>query len=617
LAGLVWHIILFSFLKQKGFYMLKFPYGFSDFYLLRTENYFYQDRTSHIRFIEEAGNQLLFLRPRRFGKSLLLSMLENYYDVAKAGEFERLFGELAIGQNPTPKHNQYLVMKWDFSNINPEGGTPQIQQRLNRYINRCIQDFADRYQTLPLKKIHIEPTDAIDSFLSLLSAVRQTPYRLYLLIDEYDNFANELMMGQGDVNPKRYKTLLSTEGSLKALFRAVKSASSGLGLERVFITGVSPVLMSDITSAYNVAENIYLFPEFNELCGFQESEIKATLTQIVTECGFAEDQISQSLSLIQTFYDGYCFSKKGSKDLYNPTLALYFFKSFQKEGCYPEQMLDDNLAMDLGKLTYLSRLPNGKSILWQAVNGTPPLVLSLLANRFGIEQMLKKTQSNQFIVSLLYYLGILTLDGETELRKWRFKIPNLVVQKLYVEHLLNMLLPEESEREVVRFLAEDFYQTGDLQPVCNFMEQHYFEAFDNRDYQTANELTIKTAFLTVLFNDVWYMMDSEKACKRRYTDLTLLIRPDFRQLALYDFILEFKYLKLAEVKLSGTEVKKLSRSELEALEPVKEKLAEAKQQLLDYQACLKEQNGDKLKLKLISVVAVGFEKMVWQMVSEL
>jgi len=594
--------------------MLKLPYGFSDFYLLRCENYFYVDRSSHIRLIEETGNQLLFLRPRRFGKSLLLSMLENYYDVAKASEFDKLFGELAIGKNPTEKHNQYLVMKWDFSNVNPEGGASQIQVRLNRYINRCIQDFAEKYQTVLLKNIHIEPEDAIDSFLSLLSAVRQTPYRLYLLIDEYDNFANDLMMGCGEINPERYKTLLSTEGSLKALFRAVKSASSGNGLERVFITGVSPVLMSDITSAYNVAKNIYHEQEFNDLCGFKEVEIKATLTQIVKKCRFDSDKINQALSLIQTFYDGYCFSKPGSKDIYNPTLALYFFDSFQKDCRYPEQMLDDNLAMDLGKLTYLSRLPNGRAIIWQALNGTPPLVLSLLANRFGVDQMLKTTQSNQFIVSLLYYLGILTLDRKTDkLRKLRFKIPNLVVRKLYVEHLFEMLLPQP-EREEVRLLAEAFYQTGDLQPVCHFMEQRYFKVFDNRDYATANELTIKTAFLTVLFNDVWYMMDSEMACKRRYTDLTMIIRPDFRELPLYDFILEFKYLKLTEVKLSGAEVKKLSLKKLEALEPVKEKLAEAKQQLLDYQTCLEEECHEVLKLQLISVVAVGFDRMVWQKV---
>ncbi|EDN67739.1 protein containing DUF1703 [Beggiatoa sp. PS] len=595
--------------------MLKFPYGNSDFYRIRTNNYFYVDRSSHIRLIEEAGDQLLFLRPRRFGKSLLLSMLENYYDVAKASEFERLFGDLAIGQNPTEKHNQYLVMKWDFSNVNPQGTLTEIKRSLHNHLNNRIETFMVRYQERLQYQIKIDPQDAVSSFESSLIAISQTPYQLYLLIDEYDNFANDLMMGRGETNPERYKTLLSTEGSLKTLFRAVKSASSGNGLERVFITGVSPVLMSDITSAYNVAKNIYLFPEFNELCGFKEMEIKAVLTQIVKECRFEEDKIGQALSLIQTFYDGYCFSKLGSKDIYNPTLALYFFESFQKDCRYPEQMLDSNLAMDLSKLTYLSRLPNGQTLIWQALNETPPLILSLLENRFGVDQMLKKTQSNQFIISLLYYLGILTLDGKTPLNELQFKIPNLVVRKLYVEHLLEMLLPQDAEREVIHDLAKAFYQTGNLQPVCDFMEQRYFEVFDNRDYATANELTIKTAFLTVLFNDIWYMMDSEKACQRRYTDLTMLIRPDFRDLPLYDFILEFKYLKLAEVKLSGAKLKKKSRTEMEALEPVKEKLAEAKQQLLDYQACLEKEGHDVKKLQLISVVAVGFDRLVWQTVS--
>jgi len=595
--------------------MLKFPYGISNFHRIMTENYFYVDRTSHIRLIEEAGDQLLFLRPRRFGKSLLLSMLENYYDVAKASEFDKLFGHLAIGQNPTPKHNQYLVMKWDFSNINPQGSIVQIQQRLNAYINSCIQDFADHYQTWLLKNIPIDTEDAIISFLSLLNAVRQTPYRLYLLIDEYDNFANDLMMGKGQINPEHYKTLLSTEGSLKAFFRAVKSASSGRGLERVFITGVSPVLMSDITSAYNVAENIYSFSEFNDLCGFRKTELATVVTQIVASCELSEEMGQAALKLMQTFYDGYRFSERVDERVYNPTLALYFLKHFQHNCQFPHQMLDDNLAMDLGKLTYLSRLPNGRDIIWQALNETPPLVLSLLANRFGVDKMLKTTQSNQFIVSLLYYLGILTLDGQTALGKLRFKIPNLVVRKLYVEHLFEMLLPQP-EGEEVRLLAEEFYQTGDLQPVCDFMEQRYLKVLDNRDYKAANELTIKTIFLTALFNDVWYMMDSETSTQRRYSDLTMIIRPDFRQLPLYDFIFEFKYLKFADVKLSGTKLQQLSQTELEALDQVTEKLAESKQQLLDYQTGLESKYGKIFKWQLISVVAIGFDRLVWKNISK-
>ena len=593
--------------------MLKFPYGFSDFYLLRMENYFYVDRTSHIRLIEEAGHQLLFLRPRRFGKSLLLSMLENYYDVAKADEFDKLFGDLAIGQNPTPKHNQYLVMKWDFSMIEPQDEIKGLRKSLHDHLNNQIKRFAERYQDYFSYRIKIDEENAISSFESALIAVQTTEYKLYLLIDEYDNFANEVMMGRGEINPKRYKALLSADSSLKTFFRTVKSASSGRGLERVFITGVSPVLMSDITSAYNVAKNIYLEPEFNDLCGFKESEIKTALTQIVKKCGFEEEKIKPTLSLIRAFYDGYCFSEFSSQEIYNPTLALYFFDSFQKDCRFPHRMLDSNLTMDLNKLTYLSRLPNGRTVILQALNGAP-LTLSLLANRFGVEQMLKTTQSTQFVISLLYYLGILTLDGQTELEELRFKIPNLVVRELYVEHLFEKLLPEDVERETIREMAKEFYQTGDLQPLCDFMEQRYFEVFDNRDYKTANELTIKTAFLTALFDDVWYIMDSEMPSRRRYTDLTMILRPDFRHLPLRNFLFEFKHLKLSDVKLSGAEVKKLSLTELEALEPVKEKKAEAEKQLLDYQTDLESKYGEALKLQLISVVTVGFERVLWETV---
>jgi hypothetical protein len=150
-----------------------------------------------------------------------------------------------------------------------------------------------------------------------------------------------------------------------------------------------------------------------------------------------------------------------------------------------------------------------------------------------------------------------------------------------------MLLPQDTEREAIREMAKVFYQTGDLQPICDFMEQRYFKVFDNRDYKTAKSLTIKTAFLTALFDEVWYMMDSEMPSERRYADLTMIIRPDFIQYPLRNFLFEFKYLKLSEVKLSGAKVKELSRQELEALEPVKEKLAESEQQLLDYQTRLK------------------------------
>jgi len=592
--------------------MLKFPYGLCDFYRIQTNHYFYVDRTNHIRLIEDYGNQLIFLRPRRFGKSLLLSMLENYYDVAKADEFEKLFGHLAIGENPTPLHNQYFVMKWDFSAVNPQGDVTQIRETLHRYINTCIQNFAVKYQHWLPVNISIEHADAQASFQSLLTAVQQTPYRLYLLIDEYDNFANELMIGHRKESPSRYQTLLSGEGAVKALFKAVKSAASGHGLERVFITGVSPVVLTDMSSGYNVAENIYLRHEFNDLCGFLETEIVETLNQVAKECDLTEHQVQQALQLMRRFYNGYCFSQKSKELIYNPTLALYFIKSFQQDCEFPNEMLDENLAMDRGKLTYISELPKGEQVIVQAINNEP-LTLTRLANRFGVEDMLSTVKDTRFMISLLYYFGILTLNGETELGEFRFKIPNLVIRSLYVERLFDRLLPEE-EHEDVQLMAKRFYQTGDLQPICDFMEQRYFKVFDNRDYRIANELTIKTAFLTLLFDDIFYIVDSETEVEKRYADLTFIIRPERRSLPLHDFIIEFKYLGLKEMGLTGEKLREMRVDELFACASVKQKLAESKQQLLDYKTRLQSKSGEKLRLQLISVVAMGFERVVWQRV---
>ncbi len=587
--------------------MLKFPYGISNYYRIVTENYFYVDRSSHISLIEDAGDQLLFLRPRRFGKSLLLSMLENYYDVAKADEFDKLFGHLAIGKNPTPKHNKYLIMKWDFSVIKTHNAIIDIEHSLNNHINNTIKSFANRYQHLFTYQIEIDSNDAISSFESSLIAIQGSGYKLYLLIDEYDNFANEVMMGNAEISNSRYDALTSAESSLKTLFKTVKSAASGRGLERVFITGVSPVFMTDITSSYNVAEDIYLDPDFNHLCGFKESEIKKVLTQIVTE----QQKQQDALNLMKTFYNGYCFNERVKEFVYNPTLALYFLKHFQKDCEFPRQMLDNNLAMDRGKLSYVSSLLNGESIIFQALNETPVLTLFELANRFGVKDMLNATKDTKFTVSLLYYLGILTLNGENEFGELKFTIPNLVVRKLYVERIFEMYLPQTLEQEQVKLIAKRFYQSGDLQPLCDFMEQRYLRVFDNRDYKTANELTIKTAFLTALFDDVFYIMDSEMPAQRRYTDLTMILRPEQRKYPLKDFLFEFKYLKLSEVNLSGEEVKQLSIEELKNLEAVKDKTAEAETQLLNYQTRLESKYKD-LRLQLISVVAVGFERVVWQ-----
>ncbi len=589
---------------------MKFPYGIADFHKLITAGYFYVDRTGHIPRIEDVGEQLLFLRPRRFGKSLLLSMLENYYDLAKADEFKQLFGHLAIGRNPTPKANQYFIMKWDFSTISPQGDTPEIRRALHNHINSQIEDFVLRYQPWLKHAIKVDPNDAIYSFQSLLSAVKLTPHRLYLLIDEYDNFANELLMGGQPQSQSRYEALLSGEGALKTLFKTVKAAAAGWGLDRVFITGVAPIVLSDLTSGYNVARNIYLEPQFHDLCGFTEVEVADALTTVAAN-GESSVGADQALEQMRLYYNGYRFRDAPSEPVYNPTLALYFLDYLQRQSQFPSNMLDANLAMDRGKLSYVAHLPGGPQVIVDALQQDTELGVPVLADRFGVEDLLTVRQDRQFMASLLYYFGVLTLTGRGALGKLQLRIPNLVMRKLYVERLQALLLPRQDLDHAER-AAETVFQMGNLQPLCDFVEQRYFKVFSNRDYLQANELTVKTAFLTLLFNDLLYIMDSETATGRRYADLTMIVRPDARQYQIFDLLLEFKFVKPGDLGLSGEELRRMSRAELAALPPVGQKLTEARAQTTDYLHELRQRYRMELRLRVYAVVAIGFDRLVWE-----
>jgi len=591
--------------------MLKFPYGLSNFYTLMKERYVYIDRSGYLPILEDAGRQLLFLRPRRFGKSLLLSMLENYYDVAKANEFQDLFGNLAIGKQPTEWHNQYFVLTWDFSVVNPLGRAQDIQQALHRYLNARIEDFAARYESLLPQDIRITP-DAITSFQSLLTAIERTPHKLYLLIDEYDNFANEVLMGSLAQGKHRYEELLYGEGTLKTVFKAIKSAATGRGLDRVFITGVTPIVLHDMTSGYNVAKHISLEPEFQRLCGFDETELVEELIRPVAwGGGFSEEHVTEIQAFMRTVYNGYCFSYKASSLVYNPTLVMYFLDAVQRSCEYPRAILDSNLGMDQRKMAFVSQLPYGEQVVQAAVDEEQPLSLEALSDGFGVNDLLEPEKNMTFTASLLYFLGVLTLGPRNAMGKLVLRVPNLAARKLYFERIQRMILPEADLYEASQ-AAERFFRSGDLQPVCDFVEQRYFPVLSNRDYRWSNELTLKTAFLTLLFHDTFYMMDSEPELERGYADLVMIVRSDMRQYQLLDMLLEFKYVSLADVKLSGKQAGEMTADEVKMLPLVSQKLAEAAENLQRYRMALETTYSEKLRLHVYVVLALGFERIVWE-----
>jgi hypothetical protein len=296
--------------------------------------------------------------------------------------------------------------------------------------------------------------------------------------------------------------------------------------------------------------------------------------------------------------------------MYNPTLSLYFLEYLQKKGQYPSIMLDENLSMDRNKLVYISKLPHGEEVLIKALSGGDSVVIPQLARRFGVEDMLTAVKDETFMVSLMYYFGILTFSGHAEYGEKILKIPNLVAKSLYVERLQEILLPEYEDKSDIRNVAKTFCLTGNLQPLCDFLETRYFPILSNRDYRWSNELIIKIAFMTLLFNDNIYMMLSEAEAERGYVDLSLIVRPDMRRFQALDLVLEFKYIGLKELGMTGSELKTLSREELADLPLVKLKLNEATIQAKTYTESL----SDRYQLdgiRAFSVVALGFERVVW------
>nr|VFJ58102.1 MAG: Predicted AAA-ATPase [Candidatus Kentron sp. FW] len=592
----------------------RFPYGLADFQKIREENYFYVDRTDRISLVEEAGDQLLFLRPRRFGKSLWLSVLENYYDLARADKFDQLFGGLRIGQNPTPKHNRYFVLRLDFSEVDPNGDTEAITASLHRHINSRIYGFNLYYRNHLPQPVERDMADGFSSLQNLIDVVATTGHKLYLLIDEYDNFANEVMASQMR-GQDRYRELVGGEGIIKTFFKIVKASAGGRGLDRVFITGVSPVVLSDITSGYNVVKDITGIDEYHDLCGFTGEELDNILTRVLEGCPEewrGPERCSEVLAMLQTFYNGYRFGTEEHYPLlYNPTLVLYFFDFFSRYCRYPDKMLDSNLAMDRNRIRFVAGLPHGETVVDQALNIEQALTVPELADNFGIDALLKDEQGPTFLISLLYYLGVLTRVGRDPFGKLQFTIPNLVVRKLYVERMRDGFLSTFEHIKTRDEVSETFYTTGELEPLCDFVEARLLKVFDNRDLRWSNELVVKTLFLVALFNDAAYIMDSETAIDRGYGDLSLIIRPDMRKYQLLDHLLEFKHLRWEELGAKNTKMRDMTQEELRELPPVARKLAEAEEKLAGYREILERVYGERLRLHTHALVCIGLERLVW------
>jgi hypothetical protein len=597
---------------------MKLPYGIADFHSLITDGYVYVDRTAHIRTMEELGRSLLFVRPRRFGKSLWLHTLSTYYDLRYRDQHPQLFGDLAVGREPTPLAHRYFVLEWNFSNIDPLGAgsadpVAGIGALLEDYVNGTIENFLTDYRDSLEIPVRIEKS-AVRTFGNLLAAIRQTPYKLYLLIDEYDNFANEILIG----DEPTYRRLIGADGPFKRLMKQVKAATEGRGVERLFLTGVTPLVLSDLTSGLNIAVNVSLEDSLNGLCGFTEAEVRGLLESVAEERGGGVS-VDEAQGMLRTWYNGYRFAAGAAAEVYNPTLVLYFLQHFQRQGTYPRQMLDTNLATDENKLRFLSRATGAGDLLAELVQTGEPFEVERVEERFTLSEMLDHAQRDKTALgSFLFYFGMLTIVEETPWRWLRLAPPNLVVQKLYVEQVLRQLLADERGVPDLAMPAQRLMLDGEIGPLLDLVEAKLFPRFSARDSRWLNELAVKTAFLSLLFQDVNPRLFSEPSIDgaaplgkgHGFADLVLLLRPDARATPLSDLLLEFKLVKPEALGEDAARLDVLERDALAGLPPVAAALDQAAAQARRYRAGLLARYADRLRLRSWAVVSIGFARLV-------
>ena len=333
----------------------RIPYGMMNFIDVREDNCYYVDKTHYIPMIEDANKYFFFIRPRRFGKSLTISMLHHYYNILEADKFEKWYGDLYIGKHPTPEHNTYLVLYLNFAVVN--GDLYSYRQSLDAHCSTEFESFCRRYAAwLPddLWEKLKEKNGAVEQLDYLYKRCAECGANIYLFIDEYDHFTNKILAEPGCLDD--YKGETHGAGYLRSFFDTVKSGTYS-SIKRCFVTGVSPVTMDDLTSGFNIGTNYTLSAEFNEMVGFTEPEVRDMLDYYATTCEF-HHTTDQLIELMKPWYDNYCFSedKYGEVTMYNSNMVLYFIDNYIRGGCkLPRRMIEDNIRVDYNKLRMLIR----------------------------------------------------------------------------------------------------------------------------------------------------------------------------------------------------------------------------------------------------------------------
>jgi hypothetical protein len=545
---------------------VKIPYGISDFARIRGGGFFYADKTPFLPVLEAGYEHVVFLRPRRFGKSTLVSMLEHYYDVGRQGRWDALFGGLWVHGHPTAERSQYLVLTLDFSSVATDRGQDALRRTFVESVRARVATFLLRYrERVPeLGDVYARLDDFEDAEALMgrvLSVVAATPHRIYLIIDEYDHFANRLLSaGEGTV----YDAIVKKTGFVRTFYATLKSATTSGAVGRMFVTGVSPLMLDDLSSGFNIAKHASMSPRLATLAGFTREETARAVDEfLAARPHLAEVPVlgdrGALLDVLEEHYNGYRFAEDAEERVFNADMVLYFLSELDDRGRPPSNMLDRNVRTEYGHLQRIGTLSGAdlgeRRALLQTIVGEGH-IRSEIIEQFGVASLTSHTG----FLSLLYYLGMLTLGtSPRDVAGYELEIPNRVIRELQWEHLALMLRDEahvDINVDALRAALGAMAVEGEIAPFLDLFHAQVIQAFSNRDLRGLDEKTIKLLLMTYASLGRAFYPLSENEFAQGYGDLFLGASRDVAG-ARFSWLLELKYLKTpakaAQIEAAFTE----------------------------------------------------------------
>jgi hypothetical protein len=569
-------------LKESGIEMapLKLPYGISDFAKIRTGNFFYVDKTRYIEKLEHLGSEyLFFIRPRRFGKSLFLSMLEHYYDRNKQEDFARLFGDLYIGKHPTERRNKYFILYLDFSGLDTSDSgelKSSFQKRFKGTMIRFLSKYSNHVKNASKLKDKLEQSEDISSVWEILfEAVEQSGHKIYLIIDEYDDFANDIIAMEDGLF---YKEIIRASGFVRSFYKTVKIGTKNV-IDRIFVTGVSPIMLDDLTSGFNISKNLTMNPIFGEMLGFTEEEVRGIIAK------FEFDIDSEVLmDKLRSNYNGYLFHEDGKLKVYNPDMILYFFDEWSTSGRPPKQLINKNVKIDYGRLGSLIANRENRAQLEEII--VKERVATQIVAEFSFERM----YTQEYFISLLFYMGLLTIQGSEE-GNAVLGIPNYAIKTVCWEYFGRMLQEEIGIKYILTDNLKTIFRSmakGEIEPFVDFLGG-VLKALSRRDMKRLlGEQYIKWVLLTYLRLTPLYLFVSERELENGYVDILL---EKGNAATRVEWLLELKY------------IKKENRNQLEEVRK------KAFEQLQKYMKS-REMMARRSNLKAVALIFIGKSEIV-------